>query len=351
MRSKLRFRQLFLILGVIALANGVVGAVQARLSPTQLAAWGPGYRELASGGEGNGITARTYSVEGVAHVRPPALGSDAGFGGSIGARALPGLLALLAIGGRRRRWPIILLCMGAVLGIATAGSRTAVVAGVVAVGSYAALSLFAGLRLSRPLVGVLVVGAIVFVVGSLLISTDGAGIFHRQETLASLQTAQETGGSGKERSLSQIPRYLAIAPFGFGLGTTASVSGFGGHQRLEIEGEKVEGGNAYSILVKEMGIPGLVLWLGLSINVLVLGMRRLRRVVDIELRTYFVALLAGFITLTIQGFSGPTLAVTNGAFLWFVPGVVAYWFAGPGRSMLRRAPVAPTVSAVPAGAT
>ena len=98
MRSKQRFRQLFLLLGVIALANGLVGAYQSRLSTAQLASWGPGYNELVKGGTGNGITARTYSVEGVAHARPPALGSDSGFGGGVGVLALPGLLALLATG-------------------------------------------------------------------------------------------------------------------------------------------------------------------------------------------------------------------------------------------------------------
>jgi hypothetical protein len=55
-------------------------------------------------------------------------------------------------------------------------------------------------------------------------------------------------------------------------------------------------------------------------------------VADVETRTYLVGLLAGFIALTIQGLSGPTLAVTVGAFLWFVPGVVSYWLAGAKRT-------------------
>jgi hypothetical protein len=329
-RSKQRLRQLFLILGAIALANGLVGAVQARLSPAQLASWGPGYRELAMGGEGNGITARTYAVGGVARVRPPALGSDAGFGGNIGTLALPLLLALLAANRLRRRWPVVLFSLGAVLGIATAASRTSVVIGVVALLSFALFSLVAGLRVSRPLAGLVLMAVLVLVVGSVLVSVYGSSVFSRQETLTSLQRTEESGANGKEKSLSEIPRDLVDAPFGFGLGTTGSVSGFGGKQRLEIEGEKVNGGSAYSVLMKEMGFPGLFLWIGLSLSTIGLAATRLRRIADLELRTYLVGILAAFVALTIQGFSGPTLVVTVGAFLWFAPGAIAYWFAGPG---------------------
>ncbi len=216
-RSKHRFRQLFLILGVIALANGVVGAVQARLSPGQLASWGPGYRELVDGGEGNGITARTYAVEGVAHVRPPALGSDAGFGGSVGTLALPGLLALLPLGdyvGDGRS------CALSGRGARDRDGRLAYF-GRGGRGRLGQLRPAVVLRrsASEPAArGPCGVAVLAFAVGSVLISTDGSSIFARQETLTSLQRAEESGGTGKERSLGEIPHYLVAAPFGFGLG-------------------------------------------------------------------------------------------------------------------------------------
>lgn len=337
MRSKQRFRQLFLLLGVIALANGVAGAYQARLSPGQLASWGPGYSNLEGGGVH--LTGRTYSVEGVAHVRPPALGSDAGFGGGIGVIALPGLLALLAVGRLRRRWPVLLCCLGAVLGIATSASRTSAVVGALVLVGFALLSLLAGLRVGRPLMSLVVVAVAVFTIGAALVVVEGNGIFARQESLTSVQRAEETGESAKERSLAQIPSDLFHAPFGLGLGTGGSASGFGGSQRVEIEGQEVTGGSAYNLLTKELGLPGLLLWVGLSLNVIILASRGLRRVRDIELRTYLVGILTAFIALTIQGLSGPTLAVTTGAFLWFVPGVIAYWFAGPGWMAAKTSPV------------
>jgi hypothetical protein len=350
MRSKTRFRQLFLILGVIALANGFVGAYQSRLSPGGLASWGPGYgsdvagKTVTAGGLG-----RTYAVGGVAHPRPPALGSDSGFGGGVGVLALPGLLAMLTVPRVRRRWPILLCALGAVLGIATAASRTSVIIAVVTLLSFGALALIARLRAGRALAGLVTVVVLTATVALVLVAVDGSEIFHRQESLVTkLMGAEEfkasgeaknSGGDGKEKHLSEIPRDITHAPFGLGLGVSGSAGGFGGHEKVTIENEKVSGGSAYNLLVVELGAPGLIIWVLLSLNVLILGIRNMRRVEDPELRMYIVAILASYVGFTIQGFAGVTLAVTPaGAYLWFVPGVIAYWFAGPGRSALSRPP-------------
>jgi hypothetical protein len=342
-RSKQRFRQLFILLGVIAAANGVVGAIQAGESPGQLAAWGPGYASLVHGGaEGSGLTGRTYSTGGEARARPPALGSDAGFGGGVGVVALPGLLALLAAGRLRRRWPVILLAIGTLLAIATAASRTSAVVGVVVLIGFAGLSLVTGVKVGRAFIVLVAVLVLATVVGSVLIAAEGKGVLARQETLTSLSRVKETGGGGKERALSVIPSELVHAPFGYGLGTAGSASGFGGHEPPQFEGERVTGGSVFNLLVKELGIPGLLLWVGLTINVLLLALRRIGKVPDLELRTYLVGVTAGFGALTIEGFSGPTLAVTVGAFLWFVPGVISYWI-GTSRSVgLRAGPLVET---------
>jgi hypothetical protein len=353
MRSKQRFRQLFLILGVIALANGLVGAYQSRLSPGELSGWGPGYGERVTGKAGQ--TGRTFSVEGVSHPRPPALGSDSGFGGGVGVLALPGLLALLTSGSLRRRWPVLLCCMGALAGIATSASRTSIVVAVVVVASYAGLSLLARLRVGRPLAGLLAVALLAGGVGWALVAADGSQIFHRQESVLKLAgggEGHESGDDGKEKHLNEIPRDLVDAPFGLGLGVSGSVAGFGGHEKVTIESEKVSGGSAYNLLAVELGAPGLLLWVGFTLAALGLALKGVKRVVDPELRMYVVALLASYIGFTIQGFAGSTLAVTPaGAFVWFAPGVIAYWFAGAGRVALAdrfhlaRAPVT-----VPAGA-
>jgi hypothetical protein len=329
-RSPERFRKLFLLLGAIALLNGIVGAYQSRLSPAQLASWGPGYSERTTGVSG-GLTGRTYRSEGVARVRPPALGSDAGFGGGVGVLALPGLLALLATGSVRRRWVPVVLCLGAILGIATSASRSDAIIAVVALLSFVLLSGLARLRLTRSLGMLLAAAALTVGVGTVLIAIDGPGVFARQETITNASQAQSTGGGGKEKALAAIPRDIALAPFGVGLGTYGSASGFGGQQHVEIEGKAIGGESAYSLEALELGLPGLLLWCGLSLNVLALVLRRLRRVEDVELRTHLVAVAAVFIAFSIDGLAGPTLAVSPaGAYLWFAAGVVAYWLAGPG---------------------
>lgn len=350
MRSNKRFRQLFMLLGAIALLNGVVGAIQAHISTGSLASWGPGYAGLVHGGhEGTGLTARTYKSNGVTHARPPALGSDSGFGGGVGVLALPGLLALLVAGKVRRRWLVVLFALGAVLGIATAASRTSVVSAIVVLISFGALSLLAGIRVGRAFTVLVTILALAVGVATVLVGVEGSGIFARQESL----TSSEVHGAGaKERNLAEIPSDIARAPLGVGLGTSGSVGGFGGTSKVELEGEKVTGGSAYTLLWKEAGGPGLLIWIGLTLSVILLAVTRLRKVRDVELRTYLLGLLVAFIALTVQGLSGPTLAVTIGAFLWFVPGVISYWLAGDGRAEAfgasapvdRAAPLVPAVS-------
>lgn len=333
LRSKERLRKAYVLLGVIALLNGVAGAIESRLSPSTIASWGPGYHELAYGGEGaSHITGRTYAVEGVGHIRPPALGSDAGFGGAMGTIALPMLLALLATGGpARRKWLVVLLCAGAVLGIATSASRTATVIGVLSLFAFGGVALAARLRLSRTLLGVGATAVLVVVVGSLLTAYSGSAVLARQESLTNLSYTEQNGGNGKTEALSEMPHYLIAAPFGYGLGIAGAAAGFGGAAPAKLEGKLVTGGSAYELEMKEVGAPGVVLWVGLTINALVLAFAGLRRIPDLELRTLLVGLVASFLTITLEGLSGPTLAVTTGAFLWFAPGVIAYWFGRRGQ--------------------
>jgi hypothetical protein len=332
MRSKDRFRQLFLLLGVIALANGIVGTYQSRLTPTQLASWGPGYGERVSGG--GGLSGRTYSFEGVGHPRPPALGSDSGFGGGVGVLALPGLLALLATGSVRRRRFVVLCCVGALLGIATSASRTAIVIAVIVLLGYALLALNARLRATRPLLALSAIVLLALPVGAVLVSSEGRGVFARYESIVGPKQTGGPGNDAKDRELAQIPRDITYAPFGVGLATYGSAAGFGGHERVTIEGQGASGEAAYNLVSLELGLPGLVLWVGLTLNVIALVLRRLRWIADTELRTYLVAVFAAFLAFTVQGFSGPTLAVTPaGTYLWFAAGIAAYWLTGAVRSL------------------
>jgi hypothetical protein len=329
MRSRDRFRKLFLILGVLALANGAVGTYQTRLSPGQLASWGPGYRELVFGS--NGISARTYASGGAARVRPPALGTDSGFGGAVGLVALPGTLALLAIGPLRRRWPVLLLSLGALLGVATGLGRVQVVGAVAALLAFTALSFSSARgRMTRPLAALLGVFALALPAGAILVSYEGSATFSRYTELAPGNVAEAKDTKANE--VSHIPSQLLAAPFGVGLGTVGASAGFGGIQKELLEGHSTGGESQYKFVIDELGLPGLVLWVGLLVTVLALALPHLRRVVDFELRMELAALASPLIAMAIMGFSGPVMSsAALGPFYWFVAGVVAYWFAGPGR--------------------
>lgn len=330
MRSKQRFRQLFLILGVIALANGAVSAYQAHLSPRSLSTWGPGYNAHVFGN--GGISGRTYNTEGEARNRPPGLGADSGGGGGFGVLALPGLLALLVVGKLRRRWIALVCCAGAMLGIASAADRQAVISAVVALLAYAGFSLISGLKITRLFAGILVAIAVMIGVGVYLEAENGSGVFARQESLTSLGSAEESGGKQKIIHLKALPRDIIGAPFGSGLGTGAAAGGFGGKQpRVEIEGRGVSTEGALNLIVIELGAPGLFLWVGLTLTVIYVAVTRLRHIEDPELRTYLVALYAAYMAKVAAGFGGPTISTVGGAFLWFVPGVTAYWLVRPRR--------------------
>jgi hypothetical protein len=332
MRSKQRFRRLFLILGVIALANGIVGIYQSRLSPGQLAAWGPGYHELVFGE--HGISARTYTSGGATHIRPPALGTDAGYGGDVGELALPATLALLATGTLRRRWPVLLLCLGAIASVAIGLGRLEVVATVIGVIAFALLSFSTGRRVTRPLAVMLGVAVLAVPLGALLVSTEGSGTFSRYTEIApeNITEAKDT----KTGEVSNIPHQALIAPFGVGLGTVGAATGFGGHQTELVEGHGTGAESQYKFVLDELGIPGLLLWLGLLIRVVTLAVPRIRLFADFELRIYLAAILAPLIAMAITGFSGAVMAsAALGPFYWFGAGVVAYWFLGPGRAMLK----------------
>ena len=330
MRSKRRFRQFFIILGVLALANGVISTYQTRLSPAQLASWGPGYRELAFGtvtAGGNGLTGRAFSVEGHARIRPPGLGTDAGFGAGVGVLALTATLALLASRGLRRRWPVVLMCFGALAAVATGEGRLQVVGAVLAVLIFAALSLSAGRRASRPIAVLLGIVVIAIPIGAVFVSAVGSGTFGRYSSL-SPESVSSGSNDGKVASLNSIPKQISRAPFGLGLGSVGAAAGFGGVTAKEgVEIQHASAETQYNFVADELGILGLLLWVGLSVRLVVLAVTGLRRIPDLEVRVDLAAMFATLIAYTLMGFAGPTMAsAAFGPFFWFAAGTAAYWF-------------------------
>ncbi len=334
MRSKRRFRQLFVIVGVLALANGAVAAYQTKLTPQQLAGWGPGYHDLIyPPGSGTG---RVYFSEGEARVRPPGLGAEAGASGGIGSVALPMCLALVAISRRRKKWIAIVLALGAITAVTVGLGRLQLIGAALGVLAFMGLAMLAGRQFARTLGTILAVLVLAIPTGAVLISTLRSGTFKRYESIG---TSSETT-LHKEAAWSKIPKYVAASPLGFGLGNIGAVSGFGGNANTNLlEGHGLTSETEYNVLVKELGAPGLVLWPLLAIFIIVLVARRIRRIRDGELAICLAGTLAAFVTLPIDGTSGfISGGPQGGAYYWFAIGVVAYWLAGSRRTPAQEHP-------------
>jgi hypothetical protein len=336
MRSKDRFRNAFLLLGVIARANGIVATVQTQLSPAQIATWGPGYKLLTE--------INTYVGGGVTRLRPLGLGGDSGFGGGVAVIALPGTLALLTIM-RRRRWLVIVLCLGAIVAAATSLGRLQVGGTVVAALSFAFLAVRSGGEVGRPVRVMIGIVAIVIPLGILFVSAVGGSVFSRYESLATPESAVSTATGYKVSSLKQVPHEIASAPFGFGLGVAGSVSGFGGKVEELLEGHNVTSETQPNFLVKELGLLGLLVWYGLLGRVILLAVRRLREIQDPELRISLAATMAPLIAILAMSYDGPVSASNVlGAYFWFAVGVAGYWLVGPGRASARLAAGGPPLT-------
>ncbi len=329
-RSKARFRKMFIVLGVLALANAAVATYQTRLSPGQIATWGPGYHQRIYGtiveGQKKG-GGRVYVSEGEGRVRPLALGSDSGFGGGMGVIALPGTLALLSLWPPRRRWLVALLCFGAMVGIATSLGRIQLVGGVISALAFALLSTNFGRRMSKPVAVLLGILVLAVPLGAAFIALEGSNTFKRYENLA---PSSAVGNKSSARSL--LPHEIAHAPFGVGLGTVGAVAGFGGKNTDLLEGHGVSSETQLNFMVDELGAPGLLLWLAFCLRVLVLATRGLWRTEDMDLKLALAAVTAPLVAYFAMGFNGPvSTSAAAGPYIFFASGVIAYWFAGGGR--------------------
>jgi hypothetical protein len=318
MRSKDRLRLFFLLLLGVTCVNAGVALVQFNMSPDQLAGWGPGYSDLING---EGAAPRTASNEdGEKTVRPPGLGSDMGFAGNLGAVALPGALALLALGRFNRRQAILAAVMtpGAVIAIVTSQSRSVVVVGVVAVVVFALLALLAGQAL-RLMLAALAVGILALSAVSFVGNQSGDGAFYRYSSVAPSELFGTTVDA-RSHTIAEIPNYARKFPLGAGIGSVGPAAGFLGTARpLNAESQ-------FTFMIVEIGVLGLLVFIGFQARLLGLVLSRLRRVRDDEARLLLVALvtpLIEFIALWIIGVT--TTSTPSAPYIWFAGGAAVWW--------------------------
>jgi hypothetical protein len=324
MRSKASLRTFLVLLLVLAAINGVVGLIQLNESPSQLASWGPGYAK-AINGEGT-VSPRGFRDEnGVEKNRPFALGSDSGFGGTVGFIAIPAGLALLGLASTPgRRMAMAALLGGAALAIITSEARVNVLAGVVAVLAYLGLVLAArvGVRTLAAITVGLVVGVVA--IGLILAHTE-EGSFSRYDSINSPQKALTTAYEYRGSVVAEVPEYAYRIPFGAGFGSRGPAGSFGGGAASELNGESEP-----TYLLIEVGVPGLLILTGFNLVLFFLSLTRIKLVPDREARVMLAALAAPLFAIFASWFAGVSTAGTpSGPYLWFAAGVISYWLVRP----------------------
>jgi hypothetical protein len=325
---------LFALLLAVSAVNGAVGAYQWTLPPDGLAAWGPGYERLLNAESDD---SRTFSdAAGETHVRPPGLGSDMGFAGILGATAIPGGIALL-LTYRRRPWPlawIVLGLIGALVGVLTSQSRSAVVTAVVAVVAMLGLMAVAG-QAKRAVVGLSLAAGLACITVIVISSRDSATL-GRYGSIVPGKAASTTIAS-RSNTWGQIPAYMGEIPFGAGIGSVGPAAGLWDNRTPDWNAE-----SQFNFLLVEGGIPGLAVFLGFQAALfwaIVSGLRRERDPRTVVLLAGLAAPLFGYAVNWTVGVN--TTSTPNAAYLWLAAGVISYWLVdrhrGDGDSSRRHA--------------
>lgn len=328
MQTATRLRGFFVLLALVGAVNGVVGSIQLGLSPEQLSAWGPGYSNLINGDPSGGISPRTaVGEDGGLVVRPPGLGSDMGFAGVLGGIAIPGALALLIAGRRRRlgqQLVSMILLAGCITAVATSLSRSAVVSAVVGVLAFACL-----MGVARPRKIPAVAAALILFIGiaaavSVYAAQGREGDFER---LTSITPDRAIGTTVESRSttLSLIPTYIREFPLGAGIGSVGPASGvIDPPPRKFLNAE-----SQFTFMLVELGVPGLLAFVALNVTLVVLLLRWIRYTATYEMALLMAAVgapLFSFMAVWIVGVV--TVSTPNNVYFWFAAGTLAYWL-GP----------------------
>jgi hypothetical protein len=314
LRSHASLHAFFGLLLAVATINGAVAAYQSALTPQQLAGWGPGYAEFKD--------SRTFAdAGGKSRVRPPGLGPDEGFGGALGATALPGGIVLIMTY-RRRRWllaPIVLGVVGAAIGVLTSQSRSAVIMAIVAV--LALLGLIALARQAKRALMTVILMAVMAVAAVEATGSYNSSTFDRYASIAPGKAPSTIYDSRATTWFQLTPKYMSEIPFGAGLGKVGpAASKVGG---------VATGWNAetqFTFLIVEAGIPALLVFLafqGALCSTILSGLRCER---DPHTVVLMAALAAPLFCYAAGWFFGVnTTEPPNAPYLWLAAGVISWW--------------------------
>ncbi len=318
LRSYASLHAFFALLLAVAAINGAVAAYQSTLSPAELGAWGPGYNGLVSGPSPTLFA----GANGQPQLRPPGLGADEGFSGILGACALPGGIALLMTYRRRRSLMLLIVLglVGAAVGVVASESRSSLITAIVALVAMLGLMAIGG-QAKRALLALCLVVAMA---GAAVIAIGGyhSTAFYRYSSIAP-DKAAATIYSSRSATWALTLDYAREIPFGAGLGTVGPAAGKAGGVVTKYDAE-----SQFTFLIVELGVPGLLLFLGFQAalcTTVVKGLRRERERQTVILMAGLAAPLFGFAVNWFIGVN--TTSSPNAPYLWLAAGVIAWWLA------------------------
>ncbi len=340
-RREDQVQKVLLIFILCAAAGGVVSYIQSRLSPQQLALWGPGYSERVLGtGPFQGAPRVAYDAAGNPSVRPFGLGSDLGGGAVAASLALPALIAMLMVARGRLRALLAVLGIGIGLAVATSGTRAALVTTAVSVVAFALIAV--GLA-QRP-------------AGRSPGSRSAPSSSTAPSASSARPTARPAGAdhrpdegapdvhAGARRQREQVHRLrleLSPRPRRRARSGRRRSPWAAGPRPARASTPRRSGTSSCS----RSGWPGIALFVALNLRLMALAARaRIRRIADQTLRLELAALAAPLFGLAVAGFAGPTTAsVPPAPYFWFVAGVLSYWLVTArgglsGAAVARRTP-------------
>ncbi|MGI8714012.1 MAG: hypothetical protein ACR2NR_12710, partial [Solirubrobacteraceae bacterium] len=218
----------------------------------------------------------------------------------------------------------------------------AVVGAAVVALAFAILSVvrIEGRRLVTLLAGLgLTLIVVVLVVNGFVASGASSSNEFRYSSIAPNRLVSSTIAD-KGAALSQFPTLASNYPLGAGLGSVGPGAGF---DRGNGNGDPLDGETEPDFLVVELGIPGVIIFYGLQLTLMVASVVAIRRIRDGELRLLLAGVAAPIFALFVMGVAGP---VSSGApsspFYWFAAGTLAWWI---GATRLRRPRYARPISA------
>lgn len=246
--------------------------------------------------------------------------------------ALPGALALIALGRRRREQLLaVVLAIGATAGVVTSQGRGTVVCAVLAVVAYGVLSATTR-RQVAAIFGIAVGGLVCFLVVNAIVSNEGASAF-RYHGLNPSELIDTTNAARGGDPLTPIIDAAKNYPLGAGLAVAGPASGQAGGTELT---GRLDAESEYSFALLETGIIGALLLVGFTLTIIVLGFTRIRRERDPSNCLMLAAIVAPMVGMLALYYPSPISAtVPPGPYLWTAGGVVAYWLVTKQRDAAR----------------